>query len=748
MAGVLDGIRVIDFGQYIAGPLTGMLLADQGADVIRIDPPDGPSWDTPANATWNRGKRSIALDLKKKDDQEIAQQLVDSADVVIENFRPGVMARLGLDAKHMTQRNHQLIYCSLPGFAPNDPRAGVKAWEGIVGAATWTYRPSLSGANPEDPVYTAIPIASSYAAFISSVTIAMALLGRERDGVGQQIIVPLFDAMFPAMGGRVITLHDRKPAPARNPGMGWTRTFKGSDGRWVQYHAGNLRFQQFTEAAGADKWDDPESPAHQEKRMEELFATRTALEWEELATNVGSEAALSRTAAEWMLHPHARESEMIVSVDDPVLGPVLQPGINARLARTPGEIRGPAPTLNAHRDEILDELSSINVAPKQLETPRDMPAILEGIKVLDLCIVLAGPTCGRTMAEFGADVIKIDSPDRERVSFHNEINRAKRSIVLNLKSKEGLEIFWRLVEDADVVVQNFRKDVAERLGVGYEQVRAKKPDIVYASLNTYGQIGPWATRPGHEQIAQAATGMQERFGGDERSYTQPFAVNDYGTGFMGAYAVALALLHRKKTGEGQHVNTALAYTAGTLQSQFLQDYAGKKWTEARGQNARGTGPLNRAYKTADEWIFMSAQAGDQATLATIEGLETIADQDENRLEELLEKCFLSAAAGDWVARLTSHDIGAHHLVTTTAELLENPWNKQHGLSATREHDELGQITTTGPAPRLSRTPVVIGRPAPKPGSDAHDILSDIGMENEFDRLVADNIIRIDGIVPG
>jgi len=140
--------------------------------------------------------------------------------------------------------------------------------------------------------------------------------------------------------------------------------------------------------------------------------------------------------------------------------------------------------------------------------------------------------------------------------------------------------------------------------------------------------------------------------------------------------------------------------------------------------------------------------GDQATLATIEGLETIADQDENRLEELLEKCFLSASAGDWVARLTSHDIGAHHLVTTTAELLENPWNKQHGLSATREHDELGQITTTGPAPRLSRTPVVIGRPAPKPGSDAHDILSDIGMENEFDRLVADNIIRIDGIVPG
>src|SRR5688500_12310321 len=127
MAGVLEGIRVIDFGQYVAGPMAAMLLGDFGADVIRVDPPTGPRFDTPANATWNRNKRSIALDLKSQADLDVARSLVAGADVVIENFRPGVMDRLGLGARDMTALNPRLVYVSLPGFASDDPRAGMKA---------------------------------------------------------------------------------------------------------------------------------------------------------------------------------------------------------------------------------------------------------------------------------------------------------------------------------------------------------------------------------------------------------------------------------------------------------------------------------------------------------------------------------------------------------------------------------------------------------------------------------------------
>lgn len=163
MTHALDGIRVIDFGQYIAGPLCGMLLADQGADVIRVDPPGGPVWQTSANATWNRGKRSINLDLKQPDDLGVTEELIASADVVIENFRPGVMNRLGLGAEAMMAGNPRLIYCALPGFASDDPRAQVRAFEGVIGAATATFRP-FEG-KTDRPIYTAVPIPSVYAAF-------------------------------------------------------------------------------------------------------------------------------------------------------------------------------------------------------------------------------------------------------------------------------------------------------------------------------------------------------------------------------------------------------------------------------------------------------------------------------------------------------------------------------------------------------------------------------------------------------
>ena len=146
----LDGIRVVDFGQHLAPSLAGMILADHGADVVHVDPPSGPRWSTDAHTALQRGKRSIALDLKSADDVSIARRLVEQADVVLEGFRPGAMARLGLAP---VDRN---VWCSLPGFASDDPRAGLAAWEGIVGAATghYTRSPREGG---EGPAFSAVP---------------------------------------------------------------------------------------------------------------------------------------------------------------------------------------------------------------------------------------------------------------------------------------------------------------------------------------------------------------------------------------------------------------------------------------------------------------------------------------------------------------------------------------------------------------------------------------------------------------
>jgi crotonobetainyl-CoA:carnitine CoA-transferase CaiB-like acyl-CoA transferase len=135
MSGVLAGSRVLDFGQYLAGPLLAMMLGDFGADVVRVDPPGGPRWQHPSNALLQRGKRSIVLDLKTEAERRVARELALSADIVVENFRPGVMGRFGLGRDELLQAAPRLIYCSLPGFPADDPRAQLPAWEGVVEAA-------------------------------------------------------------------------------------------------------------------------------------------------------------------------------------------------------------------------------------------------------------------------------------------------------------------------------------------------------------------------------------------------------------------------------------------------------------------------------------------------------------------------------------------------------------------------------------------------------------------------------------
>ena len=710
--GVLDGLRVIDFGQYMAGPLAAMMFADHGADVIRVDPPSGPMWDTPGNAVWNRGKRRISLDLKTADGRRTAQELIGSADILVENFRPGVMDRLGLGAEESTNINDRLIYLSLPGFSADDERAGIPGWEGVVSASVGTYSGSLMADAPK-PVYTAVPIASSYAAFVGCAGVSMALVARERDGFGQRIETSLHDSLYQAIGIRGLKYLDRD-AP-RGP-VPWVGPYECSDGRWVFFHAAYSHFiRQFCVAAGVPQWlDEPWSKASEiqqdfaladvaRAQLTNIFLTRTAQEWEDLINEAGPPTVRCLDSSEWLNEPHAREAEIIIDIDDPELGPMLQPGIQVHMGGTPGEIRGPRKALDSDRDDILSELS--RTAPAAMTAPGGrLSQALEGMTALDLCIILAGPTCGRTLAEFGADVIKIDNPSRENgILLHEDINRGKRSVLLDLRREEGLEVFMELAADVDVVVQNYRMGKVGGLGVDYDAVRQINPDVVYASLNAFGEIGPWAGRAGWEQLAQSASGMMTRYG-DTEPTLQPFAINDYGTGINGAFGVGMALYHRLRTGEGQQVFTALARTASTLQSNMLHEYEGKRWDEPAGQDATGDGPLHRLYEASDGYLFVGAKP-EQA-------------DDMPSAEE-----FKSKTVAEWVSELTSKGIGA-----SAVGSVENAMTEQRaislGFSITREHEGRGRVRTNGPSVKMSRTPVTVGRPAMVPGSGALEVLGE------------------------
>lgn len=746
-AGALDGLRVLDFGQYVSGPLAAMLLADQGADVIRIDPPGGPRWVTPANAVWNRGKRAITLDLTSAQDRAIADRLVTTADILIENFRPGVMRRLGLGPDASMAANPRLVYCSLPGFASDDPRASVQAWEGVVSAAAAAYSPLSRPGDPavadgdDAPVFSAVPIASCYAAFLTCASIAAALVARQRDGLGQHIEVPMFDATLVAIGYRAQRYLDLAQDPASMAGARILGFYECADGGWIYFHTGSKRAGAFLDAveAGASSWA---AEPGTRPRLEKCFVREPARFWENLGHEVGAEVVAVRTSAQWLAEPAALAAGLTQDVEDPGYGIMRQPGVQARLAGSPGGIRGPAPAPDADRAAIMASLESTadrpDASPSTPASPGAGAAPLAGVKVVDLSIVLAGPTCGRTLSDFGADVIRVDAPPERAArsfgmgrgasgvlsAFNVDVNRGKRSIVLDLTTAEGLDTLWALIAEADVLVENFRDGIAERLGIGYDAVARRHPGIVYASLNMYGYSGPWHGRPGHEQLAQSVSGMAERYGAPGPPTLQNVgALNDYGTGLMGAFAVMLGLRHREQTGQGQHVSTCLAATAGTLQSAFLIDYAGKTWDEPRGLAARGSAPLQRMYPAADAWVFVGARPCDADLLAGALGMTVPAGTAALEAAIAARLCELPAAEA--VARLTGAGLGAHRVVPL-AEVMADPWVRDHGLVVTREHAGLGRVEHIGVVTRLSRTPAIIGRPAPASGADGAEILRQLG----------------------
>ena len=749
MPGVLEGIRVIDFGQYIAGPMAAMLLGDQGADVIRIDPPGGPRWNTPANATWNRNKRSIVLDLKKDADRETARQLIAGADVVIENFRPGVMDRLGLGAAAMTAANPRLIYCSLPGFGSDDPRAQVKAWEGVVGAATGAYR--ASHATKGRPVYTVIPYGSAYAAFLCAVTVAMALNARERSGLGQRVEIPLFDATFTVVGARGLLVNG-KPVP--EPEFNWSRQLPCKDGRWLMYVANNKKFEAFIKSIGMDKWRDAKLPPKElAQKFDEVMRTRTAKEWEDIIAEIGSEGVICHTSAEWLKHPQALESKIIADYDDPELGRFRGPGINARLSATPGSVRTPRPKTDAHRAEILKELARTPapVRPergqwgRRAKRPKSCARRSQGVKVVDLCIVLAGPTCGRTLAEFGADVIKIDSPHTKHraAAQRHQPRQAQRPHRPEDERGAGdlLEAGGSGRRGAAEFPRRRRREARHRLRAG-----ARAPAGHRLRLHEYLRPASVPT-----PAVPATSRSARRCRACRCATARPSPPPRLSPRTTTAPASWPAMPWRSPCCTGAAPEKDSSWTARSPTRQPCCNRRCCRITKARSgtnrtaRRRRAAGRSTAFIRRATAGCSSRHGAGELARCAELADLAGRSGAD---LERALEERMRSRSVAAWVDVLNKAGIGAHRVVPSLVELMTDPLVQARGLAVTRDHEGFGPITTTAPGVKLSRTPVTVGRPAAKPGSDAASVLAEIGMGGELERLIREGVIAVDGVKAG
>lgn len=735
--GTLKGLRVIDFGQYIAGPMASMILADYGADVIHVDPPGGPRWNAyEANAVLMRGKRNIVLDLNDPDDLATAYRLIETADVVIENFRPGVMSRFGLGKENFYASNPALIYCSIPGFSERDARAGLRGWEGIIAAEAGLY----TGMRAQTR-FNALTLASVFAAAQAAHSIIAALIVREKSGKGQSIEVPLYDASFEVQG--INGTAPRAPMPS-TPGDGkrvvrdyelvqYLAKYPTKDGRYIQITPPPRGVKNLVDAFIPEEWaTHKELTPEEDQELRKLVASKTALEWEKTAQeDYQAGVVAAQTAEEWIQDASAIDSRSVIPVMDPLLGATMQPGVPSLMLGS-GDCAGSSPRHlpDADREEILKELADRTAPQLKLGTDGIAPP-LAGIRVLDFCQVLAGPICGRILAEYGAEVIKINNPrtfeNPIAMVGHEAVNNGKLTTFLDMKSEEGKAVLDKLIRESDVFHCNFSQGVYERLGITEEQLREKNPGIILSQLNVHS-LGGWREwERGHEDLGEAVAGITCRYGGGIKPETVPLLVCDNLTGQYAAIGVLLAVYHRLRTGEGQRVQACLSRTATLAQVPYMIGYEGKVWDEPAGPNATGWNMYDRIYTTSDGMVFLAnADAEKLKSSHLFDGIDFSADDAEKKMENV----FLSNTSEGLIEALTPVDCDVRVLRNFGMECMEEPYAKASGLSRRAFHPGIGMLRTTSCAPRLSLTPPIAGNAVCEPGGDTERFLKSLNRTAE------------------
>ena len=403
--------------------------------------------------------------------------------------------------------------------------------------------------------------------------------------------------------------------------------------------------------------------------------------------------------------------------------------------------------------------SEINGGQFGERTPLPSTALSDYL-VLDLTRVRSGPTCVRQLADWGADVIKIEAPNdksamggpRAGPDFQN-LHRNKRSMALNLKSEEGKKIFKKLAEKADVVVENFRPDVKYRLGIDFDSLSIKNPGLIYASISGFGQDGPLAARPGFDQIAQGMGGLMSITGEPGRGPMRVgIPIADLCAGLFAAQAIFIALLERSKSGKGQWVQTSL------LQAQaFMLDFQAARYlmdgdVPKQAGNNHPTSIPTGVFKTSDGFINL-AVAGEliwKRLAETLERPEWCDDerfainesrsQNRDLLNAEIEKITITQTSTFWVDKLNEAGVPAGD-INDIDQVFQSPQIQHLGLAQTMTSHERGNTRVVGQPISMSRTPSYIAAPPPLAGGHTDTILSALGYSAaEINKLREDSVI--------
>ncbi len=522
----------------------GLFFADQGAEVVCVEPPGGSALrESAAWAFLGRGKHSVVADLARPEDVEQIRGLARAADVVVQTWRPGTAERLGLGYGDLAA-NPGLVYTSVSGFGSKGPSAGIPGYEALV-MAKLGFAVQFSAFTPRDgPAYCSVPYAVFSAAHTALHGTLAALYERERSGAGQLVESSLAQGMaamdpwrwFLAFIARQYPAAYEAAAPISDDGIpNHSFAFRllvalSSDGHWLQFsQASPHLFAAFMRVLGLDwmlkddEWstvpeiDDRDRRRRLWEQMLTAAGSKTLAEWREIFEEEPDVwAEVFRRGDELLDHPQILHDEGVICIDDPALGPVRQPGPLVALRGSGLRPSRPAPALGC--DEVT---ASWNTAPRQFSgapavagatASRDAP--LAGVTVLEFGTYYAAPFAGALLADYGARVIKVESLDGEPMrmimgfpeSGAAKSLQGKQSISLDLASDQGRAIVHRLAASADLVLQSYRAGVAARLGVDAATLRAVNPGLVYVNSPGYGEGGPCGHRPAFAPTIGAGAG--------------------------------------------------------------------------------------------------------------------------------------------------------------------------------------------------------------------------------------------------
>ena len=792
MAQVFDGITVLDFTSGRAGGVATMVMSDFGAEVIKVEPPGGEKFrSSPGSIQWNRGKKSVVIDLKTLEGQEKARGLAQHSDVVVENFRPGVARRLGIEYDLLRENHPELVYATLTSFGSSGPYANYKGYDAVVAAKSGRMM-MFAGQNPrEGPNYVVVQGVCHAAATALIRGITSSLYVREKTGRGQRVetsmlqAVTTYDHVSWIHGQMVENLPDiYPPDPSVGTGRGNPTGYlpaRTRDGQWIQL--GNVVERLFRSMMHSMDMDfiyedtrfksapflDPEAVAALERIMLEKVQQKSLDEWMEIFLSKAGNAAAEPyfTSEQALDHPQIVHNGNVQDVDVPGHVGIRQLGPMVNMSVTPANTQGPAPALGQHTDEVLARLET-GAKGHSSGTNGPMPKHpLEGTTLLDLGTVINGPLGCALVAELGARVIRIEAPGgdwgRVGVPFSAQRTMAgSEGICLDLKTLEGQEIMGKLAGKADLLLHSMRPGAPERTGIGYEQLSKINPNLVYLYAGGYGSTGPYSHRPSMAPIAGAVSGGGvAQMGRDSfPAPDQPMSVDDiaavakqlkrandgtadHSTAMVNAVGLVLGLYARERTGKAQYVESTMIAANAYANIDDFYWHEGKQPRPLPDREGYGLHALYRLYRAKTGWVFLACpfEYEWEAFCKAIDHLDLFEDPrfatqearevyDDALIDELTE-VFAVEDPMYWEKLLSAADVACVKAEDRGMYFFfnEDPHVQENGLLTQVEAPRHGDFWRYSPVVGFSETSGRAG-PGPLMGQHTRPILRELGYTDE------------------